>query len=108
MPHRRGQGIELLADPTRRRIIALLAIRARRPSAIAAELGLSRPGATRQLHLLRDAGQIVAMPSLVDRRAVLYVIAPRPHGPITAWLAGTAVGRPIALAIDDEGRLHHG
>jgi hypothetical protein len=48
------------------------------------------------------------MPSLVDRRPVLYVIPPPRHGPITASLAGTAVGRPIALAIDDEGRLHHG
>ena len=72
------------------------------------ELGLSRPATTRQLHLLRDAGLVAAMPSLVDRRAVLYVIAPRQHGPITAWLAGTSVGRPIALAIDDDGRLHHG
>ena len=108
MPHRNGPGIELLADPTRRRIIALLAIGARRPSTIAAEIGLSRPATTRQLHLMRDAGLIAAMPSLVDRRAVLYVIAPRQHGPITAGLAGTAVGRPIALAIDDDGRLHHG
>jgi DNA-binding MarR family transcriptional regulator len=108
MPRRRGPGIVLLADPTRRRIIALLAVRAQRPSTIAAELGLSRPATTRQLHLMRDAGLIVAMPSLVDRRAVLYVIAPRQHGPITAWLAGTAVGRPIALAIDGDDRLHHG
>jgi len=108
MPHRNGPGIELLADPTRRRIIALLAIGARRPSTIATEIGLSRPATTRQLHLLRDAGLIAAMPSLVDRRAVLYVIAQRQHGPITAWLAGTEVGRPIALAIDDDGRLHHG
>jgi DNA-binding transcriptional ArsR family regulator len=92
MPHRRGPGIELLADPTRRRIIALLAVRARRPSTIAAELGLSRPATTRQLHLLRDAGLIVAMRSIVDRRAVLYAIAPRQHGPITAWLAGQPSG----------------
>ena len=84
MPHRNGPGIELLADPTRRRIIALLAIGARRPSTIATEIGLSRPATTRQLHLLRDAGLIAAMPSLVDRRAVLYVIAQRQHGPITA------------------------
>lgn len=108
MPHRNGPGIELLADPTRRRIIALLAIRARRPSTIATELGLSRPATTRQLHLLRDAGLISAAPSVVDRRAVLYRIAPRQHGPITAWLAGTHVGRPIALAIDDDGRLYDG
>lgn len=108
MPHRNGPGIELLADPTRRRIIALLAIRAWRPSTIAAELGLSRPATMRQLHLLRDAGLISSAPSLVDGRAVLYRIASRQHGPIMAWLAGTGVGRPIALAIDDDGRLHDG
>jgi len=108
MPHRCGPGIELLADPTRRQIIALLAVRARRPSTIATELGLSRPATTRQLHVLRDAGLILSTPSIVDRRAVLYSIQPRQHGPITAWLAGTGVGRPIALAIDDDGRVHHG
>jgi predicted transcriptional regulator len=108
MPHRCGPGIELLADPTRRRIIALLAIRALRPSTIATELGLSRPATSRQLHLLREAGLIWSAPSIVDRRALLYSIQPRQRGPITAWLAGTDVGRPIALAIDDEGRLRHG
>jgi len=108
MPHRCGPGIELLADPTRRQIIALLAVRALRPSTIATELGLSRPATTRQLHLLRDAGLILSTPSLVDRRAVLYSIRPRQHGPITAWLAGTGVGRSIALAIDDDGRVNHG
>jgi DNA-binding transcriptional ArsR family regulator len=108
MPHRCGSGIELLADPTRRRIIALLAVHALRPSTIATELGLSRPATTRQLHLLRDAGLIRSTPSFVDRRALLYSIQPRQHGPITAWLAGTDVGRPIALTIDDDGRLHHG
>ena len=108
MPHRRGPGIELLADPTRRRIIALLAIRALRPSTIATELGLSRPATTRQLHLLRDAGLIGSAQSLVDRRALLYSIQPRQHGPITAWLAGTGVGRPISLAIDEDGGFHQG
>jgi DNA-binding transcriptional ArsR family regulator len=108
MPHRNGPAIELLADPTRRRIIALLAIRALRPSTAATELGLSRPARTHRLHLLRDAGLISATPSLIDRRAVLYRIASRQHGPMTAWLAGTAVGRPIALAIDDDDLVRHG
>jgi predicted transcriptional regulator len=108
MPHRRGQGIELLADPTRRRIIALIAVRPLRPSTIAKEIGLSQPATTRQLNLLRDAGLIWPVPSVVDRRAVLYSIKRDQQGPITAWLAGTEVGRPIALAIDDDGRVRHG
>jgi DNA-binding transcriptional ArsR family regulator len=94
MPKRNGQGIELLADPTRRRIIALLAIRPRRPSAIATEIGLSRPATSRQLRLLRDAGLIRSQRSPVDGRGYRYAIEPRSRGAITAWLAGTNVGRP--------------
>jgi len=38
MPRRNGQGIALLADETRRRIVALLATKPMRPSALALEL----------------------------------------------------------------------
>jgi DNA-binding transcriptional ArsR family regulator len=65
--------------------------------------GLSRPATTRQLHLLRDAGLVTTMRSTLDGRWLIYFLAPRAVGPITAWLAGTEVGRPIALAIDDDG-----
>jgi hypothetical protein len=41
--------------PTRRRIIALLALGARRPSKVAEEIGLSWPATTRQLRLLQRA-----------------------------------------------------
>jgi predicted transcriptional regulator len=108
MPKRSGPGIELLADPTRRRIIGLLALRALRPSTIATEIGLSRPATTRQLRLMVDAGLIRANRSFIDRRAILYTIHPRSHGSITAWLAGTEVGRPVTLTLDDAGRLHRG
>ena len=93
MPKRNGPGIELLADPTRRRIIGLVARRPRRPSSLASELGLSRPATTRQLHLLVDAGLVRAIRSDVDRRGMVYTIDPASHGRITAWLAGTDVGR---------------
>jgi DNA-binding transcriptional ArsR family regulator len=94
MPKRNGSGIALLADPTRRRLVALLAIRPRRPSGLAAEIGLSRPATARQLHLLEEAGLIRASRFMIDRRSVLYAIDPRMHGPITAWLAGTEIARP--------------
>jgi DNA-binding transcriptional ArsR family regulator len=108
MPKRNGPGIELLADPTRRRIIAALALGPRRPSSLAAELSLSRPAVSRQLRLLRDATLVDTTRSLVDGRVVLYRLQPRQHGPITAWLAGTSVGRPIRLAVGDAGDLHQG
>ena len=92
MPKRNGTGIALLADPTRRKIVALLALRPRRPSSIAREIGLSRPATSRQLRLLREAGLIRVVPVLLEGRAVLYAINDRQHGRITAWLAGTEVG----------------
>ena len=95
MPGRHGSGIELLADPIRRQIVAALALGPRRPTALAAEIGLSRPATAHHLRLLRDAGLIRTMPSYVDRRAILYGIDPRSHGRITAWLAGTEIGRPV-------------
>ncbi len=92
MPKRNGSGIALLADETRRRIVAVLAVRPLRPSAIATTIGLSRPATSRQLRLLREAGLIRAIPSRHDRRGSIYTLDPRSHGKITARLAGTEIG----------------
>jgi DNA-binding MarR family transcriptional regulator len=88
MPKRNGQGIELLADPTRR-----LALNCGRPAKIAKEIGLSRPATSRQLRLLHKAGLISRRQGWVDRRQAIYFIEPRNLGQITAWLVGTEVGR---------------
>ncbi len=98
MPRRNGSGIELLADPTRRRIVALLALAQRRPSKLATETGLSRPATSRQLRLLARAGLISARRGYVDRRTVVYYIEPVRLGQIAAWLAGTEVGRVFPAA----------
>jgi DNA-binding transcriptional ArsR family regulator len=108
MPKRNGPGIELLADPTRRRIIAALAVAPRRPSTLARDLGLSRPAITRQLKLLTTAGLVCVGRSLADGRVRLYGIKPGSHGPITAWLAGTNVGRPMVMRIDEDEVLRIG
>ena len=102
MPKRAARGIELLADPTRRRMIALLALRPHRPTTLAREIGLSRPAISRQLRLLREAGLVERYRSFADRRALIYRIPRERHGVITAWLAGTEVGRPT-VEIDDRG-----
>ena len=91
----------MLADPIRRRIIGLLALRALRPSTVAMEIGLSPPATTRQIHLMVDAGLIRATRSHIDRRAILYTIHPRSHGPITAWLAGSGEGRGVTQALGE-------
>ena len=82
----------MLADPTRRRIIAALATKPRRPSQLATELALSPPAIARQLRLLEDAGLVMRHEVHGDGRGVLYTINHWRHGAITAWLAGTGVG----------------
>ena len=106
MPKRNGAGIELLADPMRRRIVAEIALCPQRPSSLAAKVGRSRPAVSRQLTLLRNAGLIERRRSTLDGRVLIYTIRSRSHGSITAWLAGTQVGRPLGLTIDDDGTLH--
>jgi DNA-binding transcriptional ArsR family regulator len=103
MPKRNGPGIELLADPIRRRLIAEIALRPRRSSRLATDVGLSRPATSRQLKLLRDAGLVRTGRSTQDGRVVLYMLDARAHGLITAWLAGTEVGRPRRHDRDDDG-----
>ncbi|HUG30546.1 MAG TPA: ArsR family transcriptional regulator [Candidatus Limnocylindria bacterium] len=88
MPRRAAGGIELLTDPTRRRIVALIAGRVRHPADIAAALGLSRPATSRQLRLLTEAGVLRWAWSLIDRRSRMYVIDPVMQEAIIAWLAG--------------------
>lgn len=98
MPKRNGEGIALLADLTRRRIVVALVLRPRRPSELAAEIGLSRPAMARQLHLLVDAGLIREGRSLLDGRVRLFYVEPLQVRRILAWLAGTEIGRSTTLA----------
>ena len=95
MPSRNGTGIALLADPTRRRLIALIAVKPRRPSRMARDLGVHRSTATRQLRLLEQAGLVVRRRTHLDGRGVLYLLEPRRVGHVLAWLAGTEVGGPF-------------
>jgi DNA-binding transcriptional ArsR family regulator len=96
MPKRNGAGIALLADPTRRRIIAMLAIKPCRPSTIATYVGLSRPAISRQLRLLEQEGLVRSARSHIDGRGLVYRLDPAAHGRITAWLAGTDVALPAS------------
>jgi DNA-binding transcriptional ArsR family regulator len=107
MPRRNGEGLALLADPTRRRLIAALAIRPFRPSTLADLLELNRSTVSRQLRLLDEAGLVVGTQMQADGRAYLYRINPFVHGRVTAWLAGTDVGDtldPVAAAGVPTGR----
>jgi DNA-binding transcriptional ArsR family regulator len=88
MPRRAAEGIELLADPTRRKIVALIAGRVWHPADIADAVGLSRPAVSRQLRLLAEAGLLTWRWSGLDGRRRDYSIDPRMHEAVIAWLLG--------------------
>ena len=93
MPRHAAQGIELLADATRRQLVALIAAHIRHPSDLADALGLSRPAVSRQLRLLLGAGLVRWTRSRIDRRSRVYAIDPAMRDPILAWLAGVDLRR---------------
>ena len=97
-----GSGIELLADGTRRRIVALIAGQPMRSSQIAHELGLSRPATSRQLGLLEQARLVRSFTSFLDARSRIYSINPSATHQIIAWLAGTGVGLPAEIRATGE------
>ncbi|MEO5703577.1 MAG: metalloregulator ArsR/SmtB family transcription factor [Candidatus Limnocylindrales bacterium] len=88
MPRRMTEGIELLADPTRRRIVALIAAHVWHPADIASAIGLSRPAVSRQLSLLVEVGLVRWRRSPIDGRSRDYFIDRAIREPIIAWLAG--------------------
>ena len=98
MPKRNGTGIDLLADPTRRQLVALIALGNGQPSKLAKEIGLSRPATSRQLRLLAGVGLIRRYRSGFDGRRFTYFIEARRLAQITAWMAGTEVGRAFPEA----------
>jgi DNA-binding transcriptional ArsR family regulator len=75
---------EALADPTRRRIVELLARRERAAGEIAAEFRVSRPAISKHLRVLREAG-IVDVREVAQRR--IYRLEPRTLGSAERWLA---------------------
>jgi DNA-binding transcriptional ArsR family regulator len=74
---------EALADPTRRRLLELLAAGERSAGALAGEFAISRPGVSRHLRVLRDAGLVRTRG---DGRRRLYSLDPGPLDEVDAWL----------------------
>jgi DNA-binding transcriptional ArsR family regulator len=88
MPRHAGEGIELLADPTRRRIVGLIAGKLHYPSDIAGALCLSRSTVSHHLRLLAEVGIVRWRRTPIDNRQRRYFIDPEMEGPVIAWLAG--------------------
>jgi DNA-binding transcriptional ArsR family regulator len=74
---------EVLAEPTRRRILDLLREDERSVNEIVDRLPLSQPGVSRHLRVLREAN-LVNVRQDAQRR--LYAVNPAPLAEIDAWL----------------------
>jgi DNA-binding transcriptional ArsR family regulator len=74
---------DALADPTRRRVLELLAERDRSAGEIAAAFTVSRPAVSRHLRVLREAGLVHARR---DAQRRVYGIDAAPLHEVDAWL----------------------
>lgn len=73
-----------LADPTRRRIVELLATSDLEAGSIAAEFHVSRPAVSRHLRVLREAG-VVESAAVGKRR--IYRLRPESLDEVEQWVA---------------------
>ena len=73
----------VLAEPNRLQIVNVLRDGESSVGEIVAHLGLSQPGVSKHLRVLREAGMVVAR---VDRQQRLYRLEPAPLREIDEWL----------------------
>ena len=75
-----------LADPTRRRIVEMLARSPRTASQIHDAFPIAAPAVSRHLRVLREAGLIGEREVAGDKRVRLYALSPEPIGELSGWL----------------------
>lgn len=75
---------EIIAEPNRRAILALLVAKEQSVGEIERRLGIPQPAVSKHLRVLRDAGFVE---STVDAQRRLYRLKPEPLREIDAWLA---------------------
>jgi DNA-binding transcriptional ArsR family regulator len=75
---------DVLAEPTRRRILDLIRDEERPVNELVATLAISQPGVSKHLRVLREAGLVEVR---TDAQRRLYRVRPDPLAEIDAWLA---------------------
>jgi DNA-binding transcriptional ArsR family regulator len=75
---------DVLAEPTRRRILDLIRDSERPVNELVAKLDISQPGVSKHLRVLREAGLVEVR---TDAQRRLYRVRPEPLAEIDAWLA---------------------
>lgn len=76
--------IEVISEPTRRRILDLLRVEERPVGDVVSKLKISQPLASKHLRVLRDAGLVDVR---VDAQRRLYRVRPEPLRELDDWLA---------------------
>ena len=80
------QSLEALADPTRRRIVELLAQRPRTTGELVEEFDISAPAISQHLNVLRNAGLLTTRPEGQTR---IQSLNPAGLDELGAWLEKT-------------------
>jgi DNA-binding transcriptional ArsR family regulator len=75
---------DVLAEPSRRRILDLICLEERPVGELVDELGMSQPAVSKHLRVLKDGGLVV---SRIDGQRRLYSVRPEPLAEVDAWLA---------------------
>lgn len=75
-----------LADPSRRRVVEVLAAGPRRAGELAAEAGLTAPAMSRHLRALKQAGLVAESHPEFDARVRIYELRPEAMSELKAWL----------------------
>ncbi len=80
------QSLAAISDPTRRRIVELLAVRDRTAGELVEAFDVSAPAISQHLNVLREAGLVV---SRAEGQSRIQSINPAGFDPLVAWLEKT-------------------
>jgi DNA-binding transcriptional ArsR family regulator len=80
------QSLAAIADPTRRRIVELLAERERTAGELVAEFDMSAPAISQHLNVLREAGLVTTR---AEGQSRIQALNPHAFDDLDAWLQKT-------------------
>lgn len=80
------QSLLAIADPTRRRIVELLAVRERTAGELVGEFDLSAPAISQHLNVLREAGLVVTR---AEGQSRIQSLNPDGFDELDSWLENT-------------------
>src|SRR5271170_5697385 len=80
------QSLAAIADPTRRRIVELLAEREHTAGELVEEFDMSAPAISQHLNVLREAGLVVTR---AERQSRIQALNPAGFDELDAWLEKT-------------------